>query len=105
MSHQIKPVDGRSLWNKSELKLQEIKVEGDGFESQKWVEWNGRVWLRKEKGGFTLSEVAGYQLAAFLKLPVQPWCALYDDRNENKKPNERVAMLVERWEFYQREVD
>lgn len=61
------------------------------------VEWNGRQWLRKCKVQ-TVCEIAGYQIAEAIEIPVQPWLAFYCTPCDARTTSwHRWGMLIEYW--------
>lgn len=88
---------GIAFWNLSGTDWCKLKCEVSHLYEKRWITWKDRVWLRKSEAR-TLNEIAGYQIAEALKLPVQPWVSFFELRpNPRHPPSISSGILVERW--------
>lgn len=78
---QIRPSSGLSFWASSALGGL-ARLPGEDFRftapDRFKVSFQGRIWVLKQKS-LTLGEIASYQIAEALSLPVRPWLAYYGD--------------------------
>lgn len=71
---------------------------GESIESERCrVSWENRDWLLKIKKQ-SANEIAGYQIADYLTIPVQPWAACFKCESKSGSSDEvHTAILVEWW--------
>ncbi len=96
---QLRPTGSHSFWDFSKLPFEVVeRVKQDVH----WVRWQERTWLCKQRA-VSICEVAGYQIAEALNLPLQPWAAFFRNERANqsdprKSSRKIVGILVERWQ-------
>jgi len=97
MRCQIRSPSGQSCWDLSACTFEEGPGNEWVYPDRKWVKWDGREWLMKSRP-CTICEIAGYQLAETMDLPLQSWLAFYSsaDTGQRGTPN-HLGMLIERW--------
>ena len=96
MRVQLKSPNQNSFWDLTGVP-EALKCLKPGFHSDPWVVWSGRHWLCKRKEE-TVCEIAGYQIAEALDLPLQPWVAFFQKEAGQKRESFRgIGILVERW--------
>jgi hypothetical protein len=101
MKMQFRPAIGRSFWDLSGTSVPVLEYVG---RDRAWVEWQGRVWLRKYRAR-SICEVLGYQIADALELPLQPWAAFFQPPKATTRTRlSGAGILVERWPHCARDV-
>ena len=92
---QIRSEGGNSFWNLGGIDWAALRVVLPDSSDDRWVKWNGRIWLRKCEGR-TMSEIGGYQFAEALGLPVQPWLSFVEVVTDARKRRTiQTVLLVE----------
>jgi len=93
---QNRTATGQSFWDLTET-WQELLHHSPVGSIVRMVSWRGRLCYCKTKDE-SLSEIAGYQIAEALGLPLQPWLAFFRNEPANAWSGEMVTgILVERW--------
>ena len=97
MRCQIRSPSGQSCWDLSAYTFEEVPGNEMVYPDRKWVKWDEHEWLMKSRP-CAICEIAGYQLAQTLDLPLQPWLAFYRSTGADRRgtPN-HLGVLIERW--------
>lgn len=104
MKTQVKPANGRSFWNFTGVIWEDVTCGKPILSEHPWIRWGGHTWHCK-RSNRSICEIAGYQIAETLGLPVQPWMAFFqDEKLSNYSPRGTVGILVKRWDRYAGEV-
>lgn len=91
---------GDTFWRPSEGSWKVLEISESSPFQHPLVEWEGCIWIRKFKEQ-SLREIAGYQIAEVLGLPLQPWAAFFlPEPKDPNVPRSGAGILVEKWESY-----
>ena len=97
MSAQVTSLTGLRIWDLTGTDWKALAYGQPGDRDRRWVQWNGRRWLRKCEPR-SLSEIAGYLVAEAIGLPVQPWIGFFEREKSNEEASRiMTGILVERW--------